>query len=234
MIHSIFQMPDSQQFRLVTFDVYTALFDIEGSLMPVIQQLLKEQVDAIELVRLWRQKQLEYALISNSLQQGRVPFAVITRRALDYALSRVQVDLSESSRHSLVAEWDRLQLWPESGEVLREVKKRGYSVGLLSNGDEEMLRRLASHLPITCDHIFASEQAGYYKPHPSLYELPLKALGLTSDQVLHIAGSSTDVMGAKAAGLPCAWSNRKHDRVLDDGYQADYEFENLLGLLDVI
>lgn len=227
-------MPDSHQFQLITFDVYTALFDIEGSLVSVANQFLNETIDAVELVRIWRQKQLEYALISNSLQQERVQFADITRLSLNYALSRAQVSLDEASRQSLVAEWDQLLLWPEAGQVLSEVKKRGYSVGLLSNGDEAMLRTLASRLPITCDHIFASEQAGYYKPHPAVYELPLKALQLRPDQVLHVAGSATDVIGAKTAGLLCAWSNRKHDTVLDDQYRPDYEFENLLGLLNVL
>lgn len=227
-------MPDSHHYQLITFDVYTALFDIESSLVPVVRRLLKEQVEAIELVRVWRQKQLEYALISNSLQHGRVPFAVITRRALEYALSRAQVKLAEDSRQSLVSEWDQLQLWPEAGQVLVEVKNRGYAVGLLSNGDEMMLRRLASRLPIKCDHIFTSEQAGYYKPHPAIYGLPLNTLGLNVDQILHVAGSATDVTGAIAAGLKCAWSNRKHDKVLDERYRADYEFENLLGLLDVV
>ena len=227
-------MSRSHGFKLITFDVYTALFDIEGSLIPVIHNLFKDHVDAIELVRLWRRKQLEYALISNSLQQGRVPFADITRRALDYALSRAKVDLIETSRQSLIAQWDQLQLWPEAEQVLVEVKQRGYMVGLLSNGDEGMLQALASRTPIQCDHIFASEYARYYKPHPSVYELPLKALRLRSNQVLHVAGSATDVMGTKAAGLPCAWSNRRHDKVLDDKYRADYEFENLLGLLNVL
>lgn len=105
---------------------------------------------------------------------------------------------------------------------------------LFDNGDEAMLQSLALRLPIQRDHIFASEHAGYYKPHPSIYQLPLMALGLASNQILHVAGSATDVTGAKAAGLQCAWSNRKHDKVLDDQYRADYEFENLLGLLAVI
>lgn len=227
-------MPDSHQFQLITFDVYTALFDIEGSLVPVVNQLLNEHVDAVELVRIWRQKQLEYALISNSLQQGRIPFSHITRLSLNYALSRAQVSLDEALRQSLVEKWDQLQLWPEAGQVLNEVKKQGYAVGLLSNGDDVMLRTLASCLPITCDHIFVSEQAGYYKPHPAVYELPLTALELRPDQVLHVAGSATDVTGAKAASLCCAWSNRKNDKVLDDQYRPDYEFENLLGLLNVL
>ena len=221
-------------YELITFDVYTALFDIEGSLVPFVHTLLDEQVDSVELVRMWRQKQLEYALISNSLQQGRVPFAEITRLALGYALSRAQVDLNDESRQFLVSGWNQLQLWPEAEQILVEIKKRGYPVALLSNGDNSMLRRLANRLPIECDRIFSSEQAGYYKPHPSMYELPLKSFGLTSKQVLHVAGSATDVTGTKAAGLKCAWSNRKQDRVLDDQYYADYEFQNLLGLLDML
>lgn len=227
-------MPDSNPYQLITFDVYTALFDIEGSLIPVAQALLDEEVDSVDLIRIWRQKQLQYALISNSLQRERIPFAVITRLALDYALSRVQVDLAETSRQSLVSEWNQLKLWPEAAQVLVEVKNRGYAVGLLSNGDETMLQTLAAQLPIQCDHIFSSEQAKNYKPHPGIYKLPLETLKLAANQVLHVAGSATDVTGTKAAGLPCVWSNRKHDQVLDIRYQADYEFENLLDLLDVL
>ena len=227
-------MSASATYQLITFDDYTALFDIEGSLIPVIQALLNEKVEAVDFVRIWRQKQLEYALISNSLQRERIPFAVITRLSLDYALNGVQVDLTEDSRQSLVSEWNRLKLWPEAAQVLVEVKNRGYAIGLLSNGDETMLQTLAAQLPIQCDHIFSSEQAAYYKPHPGVYKLPLETLKLAANQVLHVAGSATDVTGTKAAGLKCAWSNRRHDRVLDSRYQADYEFENLLGLMDVL
>ena len=93
-------MSRSHGFKLITFDVYTALFDIEGSLTPVIRNLFRDAVAAIELARLWRQKQLEYALISNFLQQGRVPFRDITRQALDYALSRAKLDLIGSYARS--------------------------------------------------------------------------------------------------------------------------------------
>lgn len=219
---------------LLTFDVYTALFDVEGSLTPVVQQALPAQEDYLELVRVWRRKQLEYVLISNSLQQGRTSFAVITRRALDYTLSRMQVELTERACQDLVAAWNQLLLWPEAAQVVREMKARGYRIGLLSNGDDSMLRALAARLPVPCDDVFSSEQAGCYKPHPSVYALPWRALRLAADQILHVAGSPTDVMGAKAAGLRCAWSNRQHDRVLDARYSADHEFGDLRGLLGIV
>jgi len=226
--------PATPRYQLLTFDVYTALADVEGSLAPTLRERLPRHVDSLEIVRTWRRKQLEYALISNSLDHGRVPFGTITRRALDYALGRAQVVLSETTLQDLVAAWEQLQLWPEAESVLKEIAARGYRIGLLSNGDETMLRALAARWPIQCDDVFASDRAGYYKPHPSVYAFPLEALGLAADQMLHIAGSATDVMGAKSAGLRCVWSNRAQDRLLDARLAPDHEFEDLRGLLPIL
>jgi len=41
-------------------------------------------------------------------------------------------------------------------------------------------------------------------------------------------------MGAKSAGLPCAWSNRSAELVLDPACKPDYEFQNLSGLLTIL
>jgi 2-haloacid dehalogenase len=227
-------MPGTYRYRLITFDVYTALFDIEGSLVPLVGQVLDPHADSLRFVRLWRKMQLEYALISNSLGEERVPFQTITRRALEYTLRQVQAEVTETGQEHLTLAWQKLELWPEAEEVLTTLKARGYLIGLLSNGDEIMLQALAARLPVLCDHIFSSEQAQVYKPHPGIYALPLSMLGLAPEEVLHVAGSRTDVMGAKAAGLRCAWSNRGADKVFDPKYGADYEFENLSGLLDML
>jgi 2-haloacid dehalogenase len=85
-------MAHNARYHLVTFDVYTALFDIENSLTPSVSQVL--QLDGRNFVRGWRRKQLEYALLSNSLARGRLSFDVITRRALDDTLTRSQLDFS--------------------------------------------------------------------------------------------------------------------------------------------
>ena len=154
--------------QLITFDVYTALFDIEGSLVPILNQTLGTQFDVLPLVRTWRSKQLEYALISNSLQRGRLSFWLATRHALDYALGRAGLEVSEAAREAMVQGWNQLRPWPEAEYVLAAVKARGYRIGVLSNGDETMLRAVLAGLATPFDDIFASEQADFYKPHPSV------------------------------------------------------------------
>lgn len=215
---------------LITFDVYTALFDVEQGISRAIEQACGK-VDALGLARAWRAKQLEYAQVSNSLQRGRIPFRLITRRSMAYAFARANVSLSNGQRDDLCAAWDRLPPWPEARETLLELRARGYSLGLLSNGDEEMLRALARAIDIDFDAVLASDHAGHYKPHPAMYLLPRQRMGLEPHQVLHVAGSPNDVLGCKLAGLPCAWSNRKGDLMIDPEVRADHEIPDLAGLL---
>ena len=225
-------MTQTKRYQLVTFDVYTALFDIESSLTPAVSEML--DLDSLAFVRAWRRKQMEFALISNSLEQGRISFELITRRALTDTLVRCNMTLSESLQTDLLNAWQTLQPWPEAAAVLDSIRARGYTLGVLSNGDTAMLNTLVRRLPPVIEHIFSSEQAGYYKPHPSVYALPLQTLALAADHVLHVAGSATDALGTKAAGLNCAWSNRNHEPLIDPTYAVDFDMQDLSQLLDIL
>src|SRR5581483_7514360 len=100
-----------KKYRLVTFDVYTALFDLESSLVPLLSRTWSTTApsEILAMQRTWRTKQLEYLLVSNSLQKGRVSFWTITGRALDYTLQRFKVELADAQRATLVEAWNHLQ-----------------------------------------------------------------------------------------------------------------------------
>ena len=220
--------------RLVTFDFYTALVDYESSLLPAVRQVCEPSADPVQLLRAWRAKQLEGALLSNSLQRGRVPFRELTRRALIYTFAKAGHSLSKTCVDDLVSAWDGLSPWPEANSTLADLRARGYVLGLLSNGDETMLRAGMRCFDVMFDHVLASDHAGVYKPHPAIYALPLERLGVAREQVLHVAGSANDVAGAKLAGLHCAWSNRNGEPMLQPDVKADYEMRSLADLLRVL
>jgi 2-haloacid dehalogenase len=223
-------------YRLVTFDVYSALCDVEGSLVPELRRVLGPLDDPTltTVCRTWRATQLECAQLSNSLAQGHRSFRDLTSLSLDYTLRRFGLAADAAQRVTLVDAWDRLRLWPEAPAVLAAVAARGYPLAVLSNGDEPMLRALLAHASVAVQHVFAADQAGHYKPHPRLYALPLERLGLAPADVLHVAGSRTDVLGARAAGLACAWSNRQRDLALDPAYLPTHDLPDLTGLLAIL
>ncbi len=130
--------------KLVTFDVYMALLDIAGSLVPVVQETLGLSHDtATPFVQTWRAKQMERAAISNSLEQGRTSFRDATGMALDYVAGRSGIDIARDTRISLIAAWDELQPWPDADAAVAAVKAKGYATAVLSNGDQDMLEAVA-------------------------------------------------------------------------------------------
>lgn len=222
-------------FNLITFDCYSALFDYKSALIPVLQeQLGMAGTQAEPMLGLWRAKQLEAAALSNGLDKGRISFRECTRLSLEYALRRYGLKLSAEQGAALVDAWDALSPWPEANAVLDYIKGRGYRVALLSNGDQSMLAALAARLDVPVDDIFSSESCGRYKPDPSVYHLPASRLGIAETQYLHVAGGAGDVVGAKAAGVTCFWSNRTADQILLPAYEPDFQSSSLDGLIDVL
>jgi 2-haloacid dehalogenase len=222
-------------YSLITFDVYTALFDLETSLAPRLARAVGiEPAAARPLVGVWHTHQQTYYLLSNSLGQGRVLSRTVLRRALDVTLADAALACPEEEREALVAAWNALDPWPEAVAVLTALHQRRYLLAMLSNGDESSLRALAARLPVPLAGIFAGDQAGVYKPHRAIYRLPLQALGLAPAQVLHVSGSVGDTLGARAAALPCYWSNRRRRSLYDPALRPTYDYPNLRGLLDLL
>lgn len=210
--------------ELVTFDVYAALLDIEGTLVSVVADALNiTGTDATPLVRLWRAKQLERAATSNSLGGPRTSFRDCTAMALDYVARRHGLEISQALRQNLCAAWDRLTPWPDAVQAIADLKARGIKTAVLSNGDQDMLEAVVAHIKAPFDHVLSSETCGVYKPHPDIYALPETILGVPTEATIHVAGSANDVLGAKAFGMTCIWSNRLGDVLVDPAYPPDHE-----------
>ena len=218
---------------LITFDAYAALADYRSSVLPAVEAIAGLDSDhAGEFLDLWRVRQLGVAALSNALERGRITFRQCTRLALDYALNRYALDVTPSAREDLVRAWYSLTPWPEADEVLAALRSKDYRLAILSNGDRDMLDAIAAELDTPFDDILSSERCGFYKPHPRVYAMPARELGI--ENYLHVAGSANDTIGARAAGISCYWSNRQGDRVVLPEFGPDYQGPDLRGILDVV
>lgn len=222
--------------RAITLDVYAALFDTPGSLARALEELFRRRGvpdDPHVVARTWREKQREAVLVANSL--GREPAS--NRQAIEaaarYALRGLTPPLSAEEARVLVRAWEHLRPWPEVAEVLHAMRGRPLILAVLSNGDREMLRALLTTLPVPFDHIISTE-GGQFKPHPSAYRKALDVLGVPAGELLHVAGSATDAMGATAVGIRTIWVNRSRDAVIDPRLSPAHEVADLRGVLEVI
>ena len=222
--------------RAVTFDVYSALYDTPAGLARALAPILRQRSvagDPHAVARSWRHKQREYLLIANSL--GLEPAS--NRKAIEasvrYTLRGLE-PLTPDEVGGLVGAWEHLPPWPEAVEVLEEVRRRRLVLATLSNGDEEMLRRLvANTLAVSFDYMISTE-GGRFKPHPSAYQRALETLAVEREELLHVAGGAPDAMGATAFGIRTIWVNRAADAVVDSRYAPAYQVGDLRGVLEVL
>ena len=222
-------------FRLITFDVYSALLDINQGLSEALSNATKLPIETVlPAAQVWRVKQMERAAASNSLSAARTSFRDCTRQALRYTNQRFSLGLDDASQESLVFAWDTLPLWPEANDAVTHCKNAGYDIAILSNGDQDMLEAVSRLFDTPFDYVLSSEAAGVYKPHPSVYALPRNELGVAAEDTLHVAGGHTDVLGAVRFGLPCVWSMKNECVLLDSDVPPTYTIPNLEGLPELL
>lgn len=222
-------------FKLITFDIYSASLDINGSAVPIVKEVLMwDDEKSLEFFKTWRAQQWNFLLLNNSMSERYRTYRDITTKTLEYAAKKFDVNLNEDQKKRLMDIWVSFKAWPEAKEVIDEIKRRGYKVAMLSNGDQDMLEPLQESSGIEFDYVFSAESAKAYKPAASVYDVPFQKAGIKKEDMLHVAGSVFDVMGAKAAGCNCAWSNRYSDYVLDPKFEPDYNMKNLKELLEFL
>jgi HAD superfamily hydrolase (TIGR01509 family) len=105
---------------------------------------------------------------------------------------------------AITNEWERHEnffLYPDALPALEAMRAYGFLVGLISNGQRD-LDAFAVHHRLEVDACVGSKDHGRVKPHPSIFEAALQALGVRADETAMVGDSpSDDIAGAAALGM---------------------------------
>ena len=103
-------------------------------------------------------------------------------------------------------------LFPETVEVLQDLKRRGLKLGVISNFDDRIYTVLRS-LDILSffQTVTISSETGYAKPQPEIFEAAIEALGIPAGEILLVGDSlKDDVEAGRQIGLHAVLLDR-HD-----------------------
>ncbi len=187
------------------FDAYGTLFDYASAAARCKDALGK---DWQALSDLWRRKQLEYTWL-RSLMGRHADFWHVTGESLDYALAVLGRD-DPALRALLMQQYLSLDTFPEVPAMLGRLKQGGLKTAILSNGSPTMLTAAQNSTSLSrlIDASLSVEQAGIFKPHPSVYQLAVDRFATQPNRISFFSSNGWDACGAAAFGFRAVWVNR--------------------------
>jgi 2-haloalkanoic acid dehalogenase type II len=198
-------------FKVLTFDCYGTLIDWESGIFEALHPLLARANPGLD-----RDAALEAFARHETAQEVETPGMLYSA-----LLARVQQRLAEewgvapdtAEAAAFGASVPAWPAFPDSAEALRYLKQH-YALVVLSNVDRQSFAGSNARLGVEFDAIYTAQDIGTYKPDPRNFDYMLKALaqrGIAPGQILHTAQSLFhDHVPARAAGLNCAWIDRRH------------------------
>jgi 2-haloacid dehalogenase len=194
--------------RALVFDAYGTLFDVH-SISIACEALFPRK--GTELSRIWRTKQLEYTWL-RSLMGRYTEFEAITRDALGIACRTLDLDLTQSDAILLMEGYRQLQPFPEVKDALAAL--HGRELAILSNGSPAMLNALVEHAGMfkLFHAVISVDELKMFKPHPSVYGLATKYLGVNANEIGFVSSNYWDVSGASSFGFRTFWINRNNSQ----------------------
>jgi 2-haloacid dehalogenase len=191
--------------RAFVFDAYGTLFDVHAA---IGRHRAAAGPDADRFSEIWRGKQLEYTW-THTLAGRYVDFWTLTERALDFSFARF-ASVDRTLKPKLLDAYLTLDAFADARAVLRELKRRGETTAILSNGSPKMLAAAveAAKIGSDLDAVLSVDTIRIYKPRPEVYAMVTERFKIQPGDIVFVSSNRWDVMGAAAFGFRTAWVNR--------------------------
>ncbi len=175
------------KFDAVVFDLLTALLDS----WTLWNAVAGSPEDGMK----WRRRYLEITYGCGAYR----PYETLVREAAH------DVGLPKRLGDELERRWGELSPWPEASGVLARIP---VPLAVATNCSIRLGRQAAGRVGVPFKVVETAESVGFYKPRPEPYRVVLAALGTAPERTLFVAGSASDVPGAKSVGMAVYWHNR--------------------------
>jgi 2-haloacid dehalogenase len=127
--------------------------------------------------------------------------------------------------------------YPEVPEALAELRRRGWSLALLSNTDRDLIAASQRALGVPTDLAVVAEDIQSYKPAHVHWERFFELTTADREHHVHVAASRFhDIAPARELGLKCVWIDRGGEdaQAHDSTAEADRTLPDLTGLPDTL
>jgi 2-haloacid dehalogenase len=213
-----------REVKALVFDQYGTIVDMQKGLTEIAGPFLEKKGwtgNPHQFVTWWRRTHFENSMIDALCDRGHTPYRQIGHRAVSYVLERCGLTFTQSEVAWLVSEIEKLKPFPDVIEALQALRRAGYKLVILSNGDPDMLAAAGPYIGFPFDRVISVAEAGYFKPHWKTYAKAEELIGLDRSSCLFVANHAFDCIGAKSYGMRTAFIDRRKRPFGETPHQAD-------------
>jgi 2-haloacid dehalogenase len=188
--------------RWATFDCYGTLIDWEGGIAGTLSSLWPDS-DRGQLLR-------RYHEVEPRIQAGSaLPYREVLAATLRTLAGEEGLQVPAGDENALADSLPNWSAFPDVPPSLRELRLRGWKLGILSNTDPDLLAASVRHIGVEPDLMITASEAGSYKPAHGHWRRFREMSGAGADGHVHVAASPFhDLAPAAELGIPAVWINR--------------------------
>lgn len=197
------------------FDTY--IFDLDGTLLSTLNDLATSTNYALRWAGMPEHTIEEIRMfVGNGVK-------LLMERAIPNGINNPKFEetYAKFREHYLEHNLDTTSPYDGIPELLRELKRRGKKLAIVSNKFYAATQDLAKHFfPDTIKVAIGERETIRKKPAPDTVLEALRQLGASKESAVYIGDSDVDIMTAKNCGLPCIsvlWGFRDKDFLIQHG-----------------
>lgn len=219
--------------KAVVFDLDNTLVDFMKMKRRSIEEAIPAMIDAgLSITReeankviddIYKEKGIEYQQVFDMFLQR-------VNNTIDYKILSAGIVAYRKAREAALIPY------PHVYSTLNKLLKIGIAMGILSDAParEAWLRLAYLNFHHIVDAVVTFEDTGERKPNPAPFLMVLKKLEVKPEEALMVGDwAERDIVGAKNVGMKTVFA-RYGDTFNTEKHNADYELNDISGLIDII
>jgi 2-haloacid dehalogenase len=206
--------------RWVTFDCYGTLADWRGGMAAALRPIVGRSID--RLMAAYYDEELEVERENPGMR-----YRDVLAEGLLRAAASERIALPDGAERAFGEHWPEIPIFKDVGPALTALREAGWSLGILTNCDDDLIAQTVERMPVAFDEIVTAEHVGSYKPGHGHWRRFAELTQDRRDAWVHAANSwIIDIQPASQLGIPRVWVDRDrsgHDPSIADEVLGDLQ-----------